>query len=547
MHLDGWSSVILGFAKKVFLVLGSIEITIALARSYYQEGGTFDRVTAVLLERMLFLGFWATLLFWGTPAIWNLIESFQRLGSSATGVDLNPTGIFEQGLTMTLDLMALSFEEGILESTALFFPLTILAIVFVFATAEVVGALIDAYVIASAGIVVLGLGGSRWTSPIAQNYLRYALGAGIHLMVVNLVAAVGLKVLIDISAVIKDVGDEGATGLMAVVLYVTGAALLFAYLLRRVPATVSSIVSGAVSADSGGAVIAAAASGAHMGATAAMMTAAPAARFGLGAVATGEHRRPSLPEAGKRAPGPLDTLLQGERRQAVRLDKATDAPGPKERTPMSPTPFEMAIRVHEDRYGSLQTSASRWRLVALSLLALLAVCIVGMTTMALRSRVTPYVVQVDQHGYEVMIGPAEEASPADQRIVIAQLGQFFRNYRTVLPETHAQEELVRRVMAMVASGSPAATKATAFYRELGSSPSRRRVSIDCEVKAVLPMAEDTWQVDWSEHRYESGSLVGTKHFKAVVTVDVEPTRAMAQVLSNPLGIYVVDFNVTELG
>jgi type IV secretion system protein VirB5 len=214
---------------------------------------------------------------------------------------------------------------------------------------------------------------------------------------------------------------------------------------------------------------------------------------------------------------------------------------------MNMTPFEMAIRVHEDRYGSLQTAASRWRLVALSLLGLLGLCIVGMTTMALRSRVTPYVVQVDQHGYEVMIGPAEQASPADQRIVIAQLGQFFREYRTVLPENHAQEELVRRVMAMVASGSAAATKATAFYQELASTPSRRRTSIDCQVKAVLPMAEDTWQVDWSEHRYESGSLVGTKHFKAVVIVDIEPTRAMARVLSNPLGIYVVDFHITELG
>ena len=45
-HLDRWSGVILGFAKKVFLVLGSIELTVALARSYYQEGGTFDRVIA---------------------------------------------------------------------------------------------------------------------------------------------------------------------------------------------------------------------------------------------------------------------------------------------------------------------------------------------------------------------------------------------------------------------------------------------------------------------------------------------------------------------
>ena len=51
-HLDQWSAVILGFAKKLFLLLGSIELTVALARSYYQEGGSFDRVTAVLIERI---------------------------------------------------------------------------------------------------------------------------------------------------------------------------------------------------------------------------------------------------------------------------------------------------------------------------------------------------------------------------------------------------------------------------------------------------------------------------------------------------------------
>ena len=75
----------------------------------------------------------------------------------------------------------------------------------------------------------------------------------------------------------------------------------------------------------------------------------------------------------------------------------------------------------------------------------------------------------------------------------------------------------------------------------------RRGSVDCEVKAVLPMAKNSWQVDWSEHRYESGSLVESKAFKAVVTVDIEPTRSLSQVLQNPLGIYVVDFHITEVG
>jgi type IV secretion system protein TrbL len=193
--------------------------------------------------------------------------------------------------------MSLAFDEGVLESAALFFPLTILAMVFVFATAEVVGALIDAYIVASAGIVMLGFGGSRWTAPMAENYLRTALGAGIHLMVVNLVAAVGMKAVIEIAYVIKGVGDADFPGLVSVVLYVTAAAMLFAYLLRRVPAMVSSIATGAVSADSGGAVIAAAASGAHMGATAAMMTAAPVGRFASNLAATASSALQGRPNA----------------------------------------------------------------------------------------------------------------------------------------------------------------------------------------------------------------------------------------------------------
>ena len=234
-HLDKWSEVLLGFAKKLFFALASIELTMSLARAYYEEGGTFDRVGAVLIKRMLFLGFWSTLLFFGPDGIRNLVDTFAALGASASGQALDPTGILEQGLGLTLELMSLAFDEGVLESAALFFPLTVLAMVFVFATAEVVGALIDAYIVASAGIVMLGFGGSHWTAPMAENYLRTAVGAGIHLMVVNLVAAVGMRAVLEIAYVIKGVGDADFPGLVAVVLYVTGAAMLFAYLASTRP------------------------------------------------------------------------------------------------------------------------------------------------------------------------------------------------------------------------------------------------------------------------------------------------------------------------
>ena len=65
------------------------------------------------------------------------------------------------------------------------------------------------------------------------------------------------------------------------------------------------------------------------------------------------------------------------------------------------TPFERAMKVHEDRYGAMAADGRHWRRTAFGLFCLLALSVVGMGTMALRSRVTPYVVQVDEH----TIGP----------------------------------------------------------------------------------------------------------------------------------------------
>lgn len=214
---------------------------------------------------------------------------------------------------------------------------------------------------------------------------------------------------------------------------------------------------------------------------------------------------------------------------------------------MSKTPFERAQRIYEDRYGRLADAAARWRLVAWIALSLLALSVAGLIAVGLRSRVTPYIVEVDRHGYEVLVAPAEEGAIADHRIIVAQLGRFVRDLRTVLVDEQAQRVLITRVMATVAANSNAAEKVMAFYKERAPLGVGTNTSVECEVTAVLPLSEKTWQVEWSEHRFVSGTVVDTKSFKAIATIDIEPTRKMTEVMENPLGIYVVDFHVTELG
>lgn len=213
---------------------------------------------------------------------------------------------------------------------------------------------------------------------------------------------------------------------------------------------------------------------------------------------------------------------------------------------MTDDAFSRAKGVYLDRYGTLSGAVRRWQGMAFLSTAVSLVCVISLAALALQSKVVPYIVQVDQHGYEILVGPAEDTSSVDHRIITAQLARFFRELRTVLSDPNAQKAIVSHVMASVASGSSAAHKTVQFYQDRDPLEIGKTGTIECEVASVLPLSKDTWQVEWMERRFEQGALAHAGHFKAVATVDVSPTRKLSDVMENPLGVYVIDYAMTEL-
>ena len=212
------------------------------------------------------------------------------------------------------------------------------------------------------------------------------------------------------------------------------------------------------------------------------------------------------------------------------------------------TPFERAMKIHEDRYGAMAADGRHWRRTAFGLFCLLTA--VGR-----------------RHGHHGPSKPGDPLRRAGRRTRLRGLDRACRGSEPgrrsdrdraswpVLsrPPNRAFGDPRPRGADSARHGdgggglSRGRPKRRRSIRRSPRRPAARRGSVDCEVKAVLPMAQDAWQVDWAEHHYESGRLVETRAFKAVVTVAIEPTRSLSQVLQNPLGIYVVDFHVTEVG
>jgi type IV secretion system protein TrbL len=145
--------------------------------------------------------------------------------------------------------------------------------------------LVTSWILAYAGIFLLGFGGSRWTSDIAINYYKTVVGVGIQLMMMILLVGIG-KTFLDEYYV--KLSDTISLKEMAVMLVVT--VILYA-LINKIPTLLAGIVgAGAIQSGIGtfgaGAVMGAASMAAAAVSTAASgaMSAATSAAGGTSAL-----------------------------------------------------------------------------------------------------------------------------------------------------------------------------------------------------------------------------------------------------------------------
>ena len=235
---------------------------------------------------------------------------------------------------------------------------------------------------------------------------------------------------------------------------------------------------------------------------------------------------------------------------AVRLDEAMSMPGIRtEDRPVTPkpaatsgyNPYLAARREWDERYGHLITRERNWRLMALICALIALVAVGGVIRLATRTHIVPFVVAMDSLGRTVAAGSAEEASAADDRLKRATLFNWVEDLRTVTTDGIAQRKAIDRVYAHIASGAQSQAFISDFYR---SAPPQKRASsetVSVEVRSVLPTSGRTFEIEWIEiTRDLYGTIKGQDHWKAALTIALNPPTDERMARINPLGIYVTN-------
>src|SRR5262249_44293317 len=191
-----WLTTAATYANRLFGILALIEFAWTAA-ILVLERTDLQGWTAALIRKMMFIGAFFALLNFGADWIPRVINSFQIIGQTASGLgSLAPTDILVQGLNITGNLLSGAASSGWLgnfgTALSLVFAALLAFLAFLGLTVQLVVTLVESYLVVGAGFIFLGFGGSRWTAPYVERFISLAVSTGVKIMVLYLLLGAGL-------------------------------------------------------------------------------------------------------------------------------------------------------------------------------------------------------------------------------------------------------------------------------------------------------------------------------------------------------------------
>jgi len=112
--------------------------------------------------------------------------------------------------------------------------------------------------------------------------------------------------------------------------------------------------------------------------------------------------------------------------------------------------YLQARREWDERYGDLVLGKRNWQIASAGLMLMSLVLALGIVWMSVRSKVIPYIVEVDKLGYAITIPTALTASNTPttvERMKRYEIAAFIRNARSVCSDPIVEQNTLNDLLA----------------------------------------------------------------------------------------------------
>ena len=182
-------------ALATFFTLASIELAWSLFRHVLSTSSTIEGLLDLVVRKILAFSFSYYVLYFAPAIVPLILNSFQKAGTAATGIDaLRPSTFLAVGCSLAATFLAQANSMGVLldpfASNVLVVASFTTVALFALMSAIILMTLIESYLLIPCAVFLLPFSATRWTSSITDGLFAHAFALGLRLLLLMLVGGV---------------------------------------------------------------------------------------------------------------------------------------------------------------------------------------------------------------------------------------------------------------------------------------------------------------------------------------------------------------------
>ncbi|HDX6315307.1 TPA: conjugal transfer protein TrbF [Campylobacter fetus subsp. venerealis] len=210
-------------------------------------------------------------------------------------------------------------------------------------------------------------------------------------------------------------------------------------------------------------------------------------------------------------------------------------------------PYLNAKREWLERYGDYISRARNWQIVAILSIIVTIISVFYIGYIGSQNKLIPYVIEVDKLGNTANVGMVRNVDIKNPNVIKYSLNTFIYSWRSIWGNPEIQRKFIFDAYKYIEPGSKAFLFLNDSYAKANPFEQGTKQNVRIKVDSIVLQTSDTWQIQWRETttnlaEEQISDIVYRGFFKVKQII---PTKE-EDILKNPLGIFITDFNFAKI-
>lgn len=199
------------------------------------------------------------------------------------------------------------------------------------------------------------------------------------------------------------------------------------------------------------------------------------------------------------------------------------------------------------RYGSYIKQVKVWKTITFISLLIALIAVAGLIYIGSQNKLIPYIVEVDKVGEVRAVNYAKQTNISEEKVIKYSLAEYIRNFRTIYGDAKIQKDMIFKVYRYLSPSYPAYNMVNAYFKENSPFDRLKTERVRVKVNSIVKINKGTYQIDWEEVVSDPrGMKLRTDNFKASITMLTVPPSSQADIMKNPIGLFIKEFNFSKI-